>query len=181
MTTNPGSSASGSNFKLAPGTFYTPGLTPTVDMDLDTPPISDFTSKMRDRQSRGKNPYAIDDSSDVDEEMEWRAKQPNLQGEARNINAPRDGDFAAVERRQKAIAYLDNPELLMMYAQSTGDSIPAARLHFMKMMCGYDEETLADTKKVPVKSLQQHQQKQQRRHQERDVDKRRGGDRAAGR
>ena len=34
-------------------------------------------------------------------------------------------DFSRIEARQKAIAFLDNPELLMMYAQSTGDeSVP---------------------------------------------------------
>jgi hypothetical protein len=30
-------------------------------------------------------------------------------------------DFSRLERRRKAIAFLDNPELLMMYAQSTGE------------------------------------------------------------
>lgn len=30
-------------------------------------------------------------------------------------------DFGKIERREKAVAFLDNPELLMMYAQSTGD------------------------------------------------------------
>lgn len=30
-------------------------------------------------------------------------------------------DFGKTERREKAVAFLDSPELLMMYAQSTGD------------------------------------------------------------
>lgn len=70
-------------------------------------------------------------------------------------------DFATVERRQKAIAFLNDPELLQMYAQSTGDvsvkplslevpfrqgtltiqqSVAGARLHFTKLLCGYDED-----------------------------------------
>jgi hypothetical protein len=107
-------------------------------------------------------------------------------------------DFGLVERRLKAMAYLDSPELLMMYAQTTGDvsrglffssrhasspslgstansyvpsphpqkSIPGARLHFMKMLCGYDDDTKREDRKRVLL-------------QDRDVDKRRGGDRAA--
>lgn len=30
-------------------------------------------------------------------------------------------DFGKKERREKAVAFLDSPELLMMYAQSQGD------------------------------------------------------------
>lgn len=38
-------------------------------------------------------------------------------------------EFAKFERRHKAIAFLDSPELLLMYAQSTGDvSLPASRV-----------------------------------------------------
>lgn len=36
-------------------------------------------------------------------------------------NSSEKEDYARVERRQQAIAFLDNPELLIMYAQSTGD------------------------------------------------------------
>ncbi|TPX13158.1 uncharacterized protein E0L32_006358 [Thyridium curvatum] len=53
---------------------------------------------------------------------------------------PDQQPFAQAERRRNAMAVLDSPELLMMYAQSRGDSIPATRLHFMKIMCGYEEE-----------------------------------------
>ncbi|EFW99041.1 hypothetical protein CMQ_4893 [Grosmannia clavigera kw1407] len=49
-------------------------------------------------------------------------------------------NFERTDPRRHAAAVLDTPELLMMYAQSMGDSIPATRLKFMRMMCGYDEE-----------------------------------------
>lgn len=35
--------------------------------------------------------------------------------------ATREDDVAEMERRDQAVAYLNSPELLMMYAQSTGD------------------------------------------------------------
>ncbi|KAK3371358.1 hypothetical protein B0T24DRAFT_628749 [Lasiosphaeria ovina] len=58
----------------------------------------------------------------------------------------------------------------MMYAQSTEDSLPGARLHFMKMLCGYDDESLDDARRAapppPVHNSSR-----------RDPDKRRGGDR----
>jgi hypothetical protein len=39
----------------------------------------------------------------------------------RNPNSIEKEDFSRTERRQKAIAFLDNPELLMVHAQSTGE------------------------------------------------------------
>jgi hypothetical protein len=85
-----------------------------------------------------------------------------------------------------AIAYLDNPELLMMYAQSKGDSIPAARLHFTKMMCGYDPESLEDVKNARMQHHQRYLDVRQaqgvrERGRDRDRESRRGGERAAGR
>lgn len=92
--------------------------------------------------------------------------------------------FNRKERREMALAYLDNPELLMMYAQSKGDSIPAARLHFTKMMCGYDPESLDEVKNARMQHQQRYhdvRQSQAMKERERDRDSRRGGDRAAGR
>ena len=55
-------------------------------------------------------------------------------------------------------------------------STTAARVHFMKMMCGYDDETLEETQKDLPRP-----RRDQKPHEQRDEDKRRGGDRAAGR
>lgn len=93
---------------------------------------------MRDRQARGKDPYQSGDGSDGG----------NLSGRESGLGTKlrlgsgrvEKEDFSRVESRKKAIAFLDNPELLMMHAQSTGESIAAARLHFTKMLCGYDQE-----------------------------------------
>ena len=46
----------------------------------------------------------------------------------------------------------------------------------MKMMCGYDDETLEETQKDLPRP-----RRDQKPHEQRDEDKRRGGDRAAGR
>lgn len=96
-------------------------------------------------------------------------------------------DFSVVERRQKAIAFLDNPELLMMYAQATGDvsfflsvpflesplptaikSIPGARLHFTEILCGYDDEEPEHTSRHSAHS-------HSRRDHQNPADKRREG------
>ncbi|KAK6225931.1 hypothetical protein QIS74_01978 [Colletotrichum tabaci] len=54
-----------------------------------------------------------------------------------------DGDSHEVRRRKLwAVAVLEDPEKLAMYACSRGDSIPGTRLHFTRMLCGFDEETL---------------------------------------
>ncbi|KAK4181129.1 hypothetical protein QBC36DRAFT_129398 [Triangularia setosa] len=100
-----------------------------------------FTSVMRDRQARGKDPYHSGDGSEGSDlsDQESGATPSKLRLVGGGGGRPEKEDFARTELRQKAIAFLDNPELLMMYAQSTGDSIPGARLHFMRILCGYDE------------------------------------------
>jgi hypothetical protein len=70
---------------------------------------------MRDRQARGQDPYHSGDVSDEGDFKDAAAKLRLGNGRVEKE------DFFRVERRQKAIAFLDNPELLMMYAQSTGD------------------------------------------------------------
>ncbi|KAK3315109.1 hypothetical protein B0H66DRAFT_606019 [Apodospora peruviana] len=120
-----------------------------------------FTSEMRDRQARGKDPYNSDEFSDDEDNMravegagaggsddmmtDYDDDDDTAASAARNAKLRlgcgrmEKEDFSKAERRQKAVAFLDSPELLMMYAQSTGDTLPAARLHFMKMLCGYDD------------------------------------------
>ncbi|KAK1689779.1 hypothetical protein BDP55DRAFT_651570 [Colletotrichum godetiae] len=66
-----------------------------------------------------------------------------------------DGDSHEVRRRKLwAVAVLEDPEKLAMYACSRGDSIPGTRLHFTRMLCGFDEEPTL---------LQQHQQQSDHR------------------
>ncbi|KAK1836182.1 hypothetical protein QBC39DRAFT_243103, partial [Podospora conica] len=96
-----------------------------------------FTSSMRDRQARGKDPYRGGDDSDDDySDGDDRPAKMRL-GTAGSRGLERE-DFNRLEKRQYAIAFLENPEMLMMYAQSTGDSIPGARLYFTRMLCGYE-------------------------------------------
>ncbi|KAG7285136.1 hypothetical protein NEMBOFW57_009757 [Staphylotrichum longicolle] len=96
-----------------------------------------FTQQMRDRQARGKDPYRSGDGSD-DGNLSDRGSRTGSKLRLGKGRSEKE-DYARVERRQQAIAFLDNPELLIMYAQSTGDTVPAARLHFTKMLCGYDD------------------------------------------
>ncbi|ROW06532.1 hypothetical protein VMCG_04377 [Cytospora schulzeri] len=135
------SSASSSSHRGGPFHGHAHWDTPA---ELDQP----FTTEMRDRQARGKDPYSAgDDISDASD-----PKEP----------------FSKVERRDWAETVLDNPELLMMYAQSSGDTLPATRYKFKKIMCGFedddeDDESLPDTRGGGNYQQQQYQTQQQQR------------------
>ncbi|OHE99176.1 hypothetical protein CORC01_05457 [Colletotrichum orchidophilum] len=122
-----------------------------------------FTPVMRDRQARGKDPYSPHDSpSDSDIEFDGGAGgSPSRSGVGRLGHlgpgggahhgggsggvlaggGVGDGDSHEVRRRKLwAVAVLEDPEKLAMYACSRGDSIPGTRLHFTRMLCGFDED-----------------------------------------
>ncbi|KAK4455476.1 hypothetical protein QBC34DRAFT_68520 [Podospora aff. communis PSN243] len=130
-----------------------------------------FTPQMRDRQSRGKDPYHSgegSEGSDLSDRETSSASRLRL-GSSRVEKE----DFSRAERRSKAEAYLGSPELLMMYAQSTEDSMAGARLHFTRMLCGYENEDDLSRGGSTRKSGSHPQPPP------RDSDKRRGGDRAS--
>ncbi|KXH61379.1 hypothetical protein CSAL01_05212 [Colletotrichum salicis] len=148
-----------------------------------------FTPAMRDRQARGKDPYSPHDSpSDSDLEFDGPGGgSPSRSGVGRlghlglhhggggggggggmlaggGGGGIGDGDSHEVRRRKLwAVAVLEDPEKLAMYACSRGDlwliqhpfsqSIPGTRLHFTRMLCGFDEEP----------TLQQQQQSDHRK------------------
>ncbi|KAL2185238.1 hypothetical protein L209DRAFT_756285 [Thermothelomyces heterothallicus CBS 203.75] len=94
----------------------------------------DFTPEMRDRQARGKDPYQSGDGSDGGS----LSDRESGSGTRLRLGSGRveKEDFARVESRQRAIAFLENPELLMMYAQSTGDvSVPPTFLSLRMVPC----------------------------------------------
>ncbi|KAK0651230.1 hypothetical protein B0T16DRAFT_74941 [Cercophora newfieldiana] len=132
-----------------------------------------FTPQMRDRQARGKDPYHSGEGSDGSDlsDRETNAGSRLRMGGSRLEKE----DFSRTERRNKAEAYLDSPELLMMYAQSTEDSMAGARLHFTRMLCGYDnEDDIARSSSARKSTAHQPPPPPPR-----DADKRRGGDRAS--
>jgi len=133
-----------------------------------------FTPQMRDRQARGKDPYHSgegSDASDLSDRDTSTASRLRL-GSSRLEKE----DFTRTERRNKAEAYLDSPELLMMYAQSTEDSMAGARLHFTRMLCGYEnEDDISRSNNARKPASHQHPPPPPPR----DADKRRGGDRAS--
>ncbi|ESU05496.1 hypothetical protein FGSG_00331 [Fusarium graminearum PH-1] len=92
---------------------------------------TEWTSEMRDRQARGKNPYVEEsDASD--------AEPMRLGGHIAESHMER-------ERRGEAMFVLDNPEALMAHAQASGDSIAGQRLRFMRQLCGFDNDKYDDT------------------------------------
>ena len=129
---------------------------------------------MRDRQARGKDPYHSGDGSEGSDlsDRETSAGSRLRLGSSRLEKE----DFSRTERRNKAEAYLDSPELLMMYAQSTEDSMAGARLHFTRMLCGYEnEDDVSRNTNTRKSTSHQHPPPPPPR----DSDKRRGGDRAS--
>ncbi|KAF4997362.1 hypothetical protein FGRMN_3947 [Fusarium graminum] len=87
----------------------------------------EWTSEMRDKQARGKNPYSEDsDTSDA---------EPMRLGGHHYAESHMER-----ERRGEAMHVLDNPEALMAHAQANGDSIAGQRLRFMRQLCGFDDK-----------------------------------------
>ncbi|WYZ36621.1 hypothetical protein EsH8_II_000127 [Colletotrichum jinshuiense] len=129
-----------------------------------------FTPAMRDRQARGKDPYSPRDSpSDSDLDFDGGVDSPSRGGVGRlghlgpghghghgggvassasgivggggGGGGVGDGDSYDVRQRKLwAVAVLEDPEKLAMYACSRGDSIPGTRLYFTRMLCGFSEE-----------------------------------------
>lgn len=85
-----------------------------------------LTAAMRDRQARGKDLYKSDES-DGDDGDGVRV--------GRGLRAE---PFEDRERRAFALAVLDSPEQLMMYAQSANDTIPSQRRQFRAMFAGFE-------------------------------------------
>ncbi|KAL1838557.1 hypothetical protein VTJ49DRAFT_2517 [Mycothermus thermophilus] len=136
MSTGPGNSGSQHGYHASPAARSQFG-TSRLSSGYTSSSLAEYdsiTPQMRDRQARGKDPYDDDDGLG-DGNLNERSTLLRL-GSGR---AEKE-DFYMAETRQRAIAFLDNPELLEMHALSTGLSIAAARLHFMKQLCGYDED-----------------------------------------
>ncbi|CAF3555662.1 unnamed protein product [Fusarium graminearum] len=92
---------------------------------------TEWTSEMRDRQARGKNPYV--------EESDASDAEPMRLGGYHIAESHMER-----ERRGEAMFVLDNPEALMAHAQASGDSIAGQRLRFMRQLCGFDNDKYDD-------------------------------------
>ncbi|KAB8294877.1 hypothetical protein EYC80_006838 [Monilinia laxa] len=80
----------------------------------------------QDQQARNKEPDDMDYENESSDEELGRQSYDLFGNES----------YASVLIRREAVAVLDNPELLMMHAQSRNDSIPSTRLHFLKLLSG---------------------------------------------
>ncbi|EPE30640.1 hypothetical protein GLAREA_03607 [Glarea lozoyensis ATCC 20868] len=89
-------------------------------------PPPPLTKGQQDRQARNKDPFASDDESD-DSEGGWGGRW----------DAYGNDTYANTQLRRDAAIKLDNPELVMMLAQSRNDSIPATRNYLTRIMCGF--------------------------------------------
>ncbi|KAG6036075.1 hypothetical protein E4U41_005776 [Claviceps citrina] len=107
--------------------------------------VRDRQAVMRDRQARGKDPYGQDGGGGFSGPGpgSGAGAGPGGEGVVLGSGIPVE-PFEDRERKGFALSVLDCPEQLMMYAQSRNDSIPAQRLHFTVMLCGFDDT--AETK-----------------------------------
>ncbi|OBT46533.1 hypothetical protein VE00_01765 [Pseudogymnoascus sp. WSF 3629] len=120
----------------------TPAATPAATSGS----TSSLKAVQRDRQARNKSPktgeavWCGDDGGAGEGGDEVREEKVSYT----------DDSYEAVERRRWAATILDCPELLMMHAQARQDTIPSTRLHFTKLLCGY-EDTPRKTKKAKAR------------------------------
>ncbi|KAK4070051.1 uncharacterized protein Triagg1_6472 [Trichoderma aggressivum f. europaeum] len=111
------------------------------------------SASMRDRQARGKNAYKkheddltdeeADDDEDTEEmmeELEEEEEEEDDKTTTSSIFSCKSESFETRERRAYALAVLDRPEQLMMYAATSNDSLASQRLRFTAMMCGFEDE-----------------------------------------
>ncbi|PHH70472.1 hypothetical protein CDD82_7091 [Ophiocordyceps australis] len=115
-----------------------------------------FTPAMRDRQARGKDPYKESSGSE-----EYEDEDDEGGGAMQLGNSLKSSDsFEQRERRAFALAVLDRPEMLAMYALTNNDTIPSQRQRFRAMLAGYDASSLtpAAAKKTKKRRDEQHAQ-----------------------
>lgn len=105
-----------------------------------------FTREMRDRQSRGKDPYGSDDEFDGGGGTRTGGNgnhntYDSPPGPTRMLGAGHGEHREVLEKRLRARNFLNDPELMMMRSLETGESTTAVRLHFMTQLVGLDAET----------------------------------------
>ncbi|KAL6855184.1 hypothetical protein ACO1O0_006322 [Amphichorda felina] len=93
-------------------------------------PSEPFTPAMRDRQARGKDPYSHSRAGHDDVMQAHLGVGQGLPSET----------FEEREKKEFAMAVLDNPDMLLMHAQARGDSVAGQRLRFLRMMCPVEHE-----------------------------------------
>ncbi|KAM0486135.1 hypothetical protein ACHAPX_000837 [Trichoderma viride] len=76
----------------------------------------------------------------TDDESDDVIEGRDTDNEADILRRCRAEDFETRQRRAFAASVLDQPEQLMMYAQSGHDSIAGQRHRFMTIMCGYEDD-----------------------------------------
>ncbi|KAK7751036.1 hypothetical protein SLS62_007021 [Diatrype stigma] len=121
-----------------------------------------FTAEMRDRQARGKNPYEFSDeggsegSSGVsggggggggtgggggrNQPQHHHQHRQHRHQHLRNLRGGSSGTepHQVLEKRRKAAQVLMTPELLMVTSLRHGESIPATRLRYTRMLCNVE-------------------------------------------
>ncbi|KAL7795202.1 hypothetical protein V8C37DRAFT_401018 [Trichoderma ceciliae] len=137
------------------------------------------SASMRDRQSRGKDAYGKSDEESADEDEETNQLiagrgEDEHDDDTDTVRSSKAEPFETRERRAYALAVLDRPELLMMYAQTTNDSIASQRQRFTAMLCGYDEETDWKNNTHYKATMAAAQDRQQKLRKSMNVDRRVG-------
>ncbi|RYP56789.1 hypothetical protein DL769_009856 [Monosporascus sp. CRB-8-3] len=118
----------------------------------EAPASSRFTAEMRDRQARGKDPYETSDDGGGGgggSDSGSSGGGGGSGGGRRHRSCGRE-PHRVLEKRRTAAQVLGTPELLIAASLRNGESIPATRLRYTRMLCNIE---------APLPALQ-HQQPQ---------------------
>ncbi|KAI6353174.1 hypothetical protein MCOR25_009125 [Pyricularia grisea] len=120
-TSGAASSGSGGPFKRTPRQQRPPSPRPQMYGAASSAGV--FTREMRDRQSRGKDPYGSDEDGGGNcGHSDFSSGSPGMLGQpGSRIGSSQGEPREVLEKRMRARTFLDDPELLMIRSLDTGE------------------------------------------------------------
>ncbi|RYO76017.1 hypothetical protein DL762_009864 [Monosporascus cannonballus] len=106
-------------------------------LSSEAPASSRFTAEMRDRQARGKDPYETSDGGGGGSDSGSSVGGGGLGGGRRHRSSGRE-PHRVLEKRRTAAQVLGTPEMLIAASFRNGESIPATRLRYTRMLCNIE-------------------------------------------
>ncbi|PTB67347.1 hypothetical protein BBK36DRAFT_1196299 [Trichoderma citrinoviride] len=110
------------------------------DVTDDDDEDDDEEDEEEDEEEEEEDEQLEGDDDDDDEEEDEEEEESDDDKTNSSSFTYRSEPFETRERRAYALAVLDRPEQLMMYANTTNDSVAGQRVRFTRMMCGFDDE-----------------------------------------
>ncbi|KAF2141189.1 uncharacterized protein K452DRAFT_358993 [Aplosporella prunicola CBS 121167] len=115
-----------------------------------------YTPLQQDRQARNRPTYIHQES------RPGASRTAAAHQGANRLALARDETFEERERRYKAARILESNEMLIWHAAARNESIPQTRLHFEKIVAGFDSDSSEPEWENDSGANQQTQQQAQR-------------------